>query len=104
MQLIRGSKKVPTYVDWYGDDGHGNSYVRLRVTIPYRIAHALSLTARKHINSMEDVIISQLVSRESSFRATPYNAPGMEVTLVHNEEMPVQLIVRRGVWKQHGFE
>ncbi len=104
MQLVRGNKKVSTYVDFYRKDWKGNSCVRFRLLIPYRIAHALSLTARKMIISTEDVIISHLVSSESEFHATPHNCPGMYVKLVHQEKMPVQLIVRRGVWKEHGFE
>ncbi len=100
MQLIRGNKKVPTYVDWFNRRG----VIRYRLTIPYRIAHAFNLTAPKLAISTEDVIISQLVSRESLFIAEPHICPGMKVTLTHDEEMPIQLIVRRGVWKEVGFE
>ena len=98
-QLIRGSKKVSTYVDWYG-----GGKVRFQLTIPYRITHALHLTARKQVLVQGGIILSQMVSNETAFQFRPYDHDGMKLDFVHNEESPVQIIVKGWAYKEHGFE
>lgn len=104
MQLIRGSKKVATYVDIYKRDRWGNGTLRHRQVIPYRIAHFLHLTARKQVLVQDQIILSQMVSNETQFQFTPWDHQGMRLDFVHREQSPVQVIVKGWAYKEVGFE